>query len=320
MPQEAAGKDFGSGARGRRRRGPYLLGMGRKRRLKDKARRAERVRVEDARRRRRVEEAEAFQARVVEGERRGCLYCRRSDGGFMGLEHPLGESLGNTELVLLNGVVCDRCNGGVLSGLDQALADFWPVKARRTSLGVLTKAGKVPETRFATGVLRWYEERGAAFIDLNDEKKLRKLARGQAGPVPVNLRGVTGGRRMTARYRSELSRSLLKAAFGCSWHTHGEALLEPEWDSVRETVLGEPRDGYIVIAREGDQEHVIPEMWTMPTDLADGRKGMTVVAKLYGIGIFTDSFNATPPAPLPDEHYVVATFTAQETARRGRAA
>jgi len=55
--------------------------------------------VKDARRRRRLEDAEAFQERVAEGERRGCLYCRRSDGGFRGREHPLGESLGNTEIV-----------------------------------------------------------------------------------------------------------------------------------------------------------------------------------------------------------------------------
>jgi hypothetical protein len=125
---------------------------------------------------------------------------------------------------------------------------------------------------------------------------------------------------MTPRYRSELSRALLKAALGCSWLEHGEALLAPEWDSVREAVLGEPRDGYIAIARDGDHDHVGAEMSGAPADLPDGRKGFTVVAKLYGIVIATDSFSATPPVALPDEHFLVAAFTAQETARRTRAA
>jgi hypothetical protein len=170
-------------------------------------------------------------------------------------------------------------------------------------------------------VLRWYEEQGAAFIHLHDERKLRKLARGRSGPFPVHLPGMTlGGPRMTPRYRSKLSRALLKAAFGCYWLEHGEALLAPEWDSVREAVLGEPRDGYIAVARDGDQEHVEIEMRTNLAEHPEGQIGITVVAKLYGIGIATDSINAMPPLPLPDEHFVVATFTSQETARRTRAA
>jgi hypothetical protein len=295
--------------------------MGRQRRLKEKARRAERGRVKEARRRKRLEDAEAFQERVAEGKRRGCLYCQRSDGGFRGREHPVGESLGNTEIVVPNGVVCDRCNGVDLSELDTALADFGPVKVRRTSLAVPTKAGKVPETRMAIGVLRWYEERGAAFLDLHDEKKLRNLTRGRSGPVPVELHDVKlGGPRMTPRYRSMLSRALLKAALGSSWLEHGEALLAPEWDSVRNAILGEPRDGYIAMARDADQEHVDAVLWTKPAELPDGQMGFTVLAKLYGIVIFTDSFSATPPVALSDEHFVVATFTAQETRRRTRAA
>jgi hypothetical protein len=125
---------------------------------------------------------------------------------------------------------------------------------------------------------------------------------------------------MTPRYRSRLSRALLKAALGCSWLKHGEALLAPEWDSVREAVLGEPRDGYIVIARDRDQEYLDVTMWTVPGKLPDGRKGFTVALNLYGHRIGTDSFNAAPPVALPDEHVLVATFTAQETARRTRAA
>jgi hypothetical protein len=97
------------------------------------------------------EQRRAFLERIAEGERRGCLFCRRTDGGFTTAEHALPESLGNTEVVLPNCVVCDRCNNGVLSDLDNALADFLPIKFRRTALGVVSKSGKVPVTRFSKG-------------------------------------------------------------------------------------------------------------------------------------------------------------------------
>jgi len=99
----------------------------------------------------------AFEQRVAEGERRGCLFCRRSDGGFATREHPVPESLGNTEQVLDNGVVCDRCNNGVLSDLDQALIEFFPISLRRAMLGIQTKAGKFPVAKFSGGTVQMTE-------------------------------------------------------------------------------------------------------------------------------------------------------------------
>src|SRR5207249_1700021 len=112
------------------------------------ARRLDQERGLEANRARRAELKQAFLVRAKEGEARGCLVCRRSDGGFTTVEHSLPESLGNRDVTLPNGVVCDRCNNGVLSDLDQSLAEFWPLKIRRTFLGVPSKAGKIPVTRF----------------------------------------------------------------------------------------------------------------------------------------------------------------------------
>jgi hypothetical protein len=136
-------------------------------------------------------------------------------------------------------------------------------------------------------------------------------------PIEVNFR-VSGGRPVTPRFASELSRALLKTAFGCSWLEHGEALLAPEWDSVRKAVLGEPRDGYIVIPRNPRRDHVNAEMWGAHAVLPDGQMGLTVVAKLYGIGLATDSYNAT--VALPKTDFMVVTFTGQDTKRRTKAA
>jgi len=61
--------------------------------------------------------------------------------------------MGNDEFMLPNGVVCDRCNGTVLSRLDQTLCDFMPVKMLRTMRGIRNKAGKVPPSSFQAGKL-----------------------------------------------------------------------------------------------------------------------------------------------------------------------
>ena len=72
-------------------------------------------------------------------------------GGFTAEEHPIPESLGNATLVLPRGVVCDRCNRSPLSVLDKTLVEFFPVKLRRTTLGVPTKTGSVPATSLSGG-------------------------------------------------------------------------------------------------------------------------------------------------------------------------
>ena len=76
-------------------------------------------------------------------------------GGFTTEEHPIPESIGNHELILPRGVVCDRCNLGPLSVLDQRLADFFPAKMRRTTVGVVSTCGGSLSTRaggVSTGV------------------------------------------------------------------------------------------------------------------------------------------------------------------------
>ena len=88
------------------------------------------------------------------GRRRGCLFCRRSDDGFTSREHIVPESLGNHELILPVGVVCDRCNHSVCSPLDTALLDFAPVAMMCTIFGVRSNGGKMPWVKFDNGTLQ----------------------------------------------------------------------------------------------------------------------------------------------------------------------
>jgi hypothetical protein len=297
--------------------------MNRRKRLESRARRLERQRAGEARKAKRQQQVEAFAARVAEGERRGCLFCRATDGGFTAREHALPESLGATEVVLPNGVVCDRCNNGVLSYLDKALAEFLPIKFRRTTLGIVSKAGKVPVTSFSKGRITNRGRDPATqepqlFFEIHSRKDTETFKVTDLGDGRAHINFQMTGKPVTPRDASELSRSLLKAAFECAWLDHGEAMFRPEFDHVREAVLGTPRDGYLAFARQADPDHYGMELVYMPLPAGDGKQMIAVQAKVYGFTFVTDSLNPEPKARPPEEHVFVHTFTTDDTAPRRR--
>lgn len=244
-----------------------------------------------------------------------CLFCRRTDGGFTTVEHVLPESLGNTRLTLPKGVVCDRCNNGPLSELDQVLCEFFPIKFRRTMLGIESKAGRVPKTRFMTGELRNDgDDHLTITVDReNDTTTFREVARnGDEVELALSWRG---GNKLTPRYAARLSSALLKGALECAWLDHGERMHEPDFDHIRDAVLGEPRDGFVSFVKEGNPND---NGLRLTYDLIDSgeAEGLWVVAQYYGISMATHSRLATPLGPLPDLVETL-TFTAADLARRG---
>lgn len=77
-----------------------------------------------------------------------CIYCRTSEGSFSSEEHVVPESLGNDELVLEKGYVCDRCNNGLLAFLDQILLEFGPISFFKMLYVPHGKGGKLPSANF----------------------------------------------------------------------------------------------------------------------------------------------------------------------------
>lgn len=225
----------------------------------------------------------------------GCILCRSTGGPFTSREHPFPESLGNSEIVLPAGVVCDPCNHGTLARLDQAICEFMPVQFRRTMLGVKSKSGSVPRTRLATGVV---ENTGPASLRFMPSGKREMLRETFRDGDTVGLRfDVQGGRRLTPRYASELSRSLLKMAYELAWLDHGVAVLEPRFDHVRDLLGGQPYDGFMAMGTKGDPEHASV---TVSYDLVQCDDGwrMPVVAQIYGVTLATDSRLPAPPTDL----------------------
>lgn len=211
-------------------------------------------------------------------------------------------------------MVCDRCNNRQLSQLDQVLIDFLPVALRRTFLGVANKEGRI---RPLSLVRETIEHRPGAdganptlvvTSKIRGKSALREIARLPEGRVKVQMKG-SGGKRMTPRYASQLSRALLKSALEYAWIDHGETTLESRFDHVREAVLGEPRDGYFMMATQSDDPNS-RTVWMVYSFVPEGDEWrVPVVASIYGVVLATDSRLARPAVDLPDHLAQVLTFT-----------
>lgn len=244
-----------------------------------------------------------------------CLFCRRGDGGFESIEHVFAESLGNTELTLPPGVVCDRCNHGQLSELDQVLVNFLPVALRRTFLGVKNKEGRIRRLSLVGETIEHQPgvDGGDPTLVVTSKtpgkSSVREVERLADGRVKYQMSGA-GGRRMTPRYASQLSRALLKSALECAWIDHGGVTFEPRFDHVREAVLGEPRDGFFLMATRcsDPNSHRVSLTYNFVPHSAEEWR-VPAVAHVYGVEFATDSRLAMPVDEVPEALAQVITFT-----------
>jgi hypothetical protein len=227
-----------------------------------------------------------------------CLICKGADGGFSAVEHPIPESIGNTTLVIPAGVVCDRCNCGPLSLLDQALAEFFPVKLRRTEVGVPSKKGVVPVTRLQENV-RLEHRGGLGFIVGPEPKSWQEVGRSRVDPrIVFGDVKISGGRQMTTAYAHQLARATLKVGFECAWLEQRELLVEPRFDHVRELILGAPWRGYVFFGSDVDQRARDIDVWFDAKGDENGNIYFTTRSRIYGFTIATDTWRSAPPTDL----------------------
>lgn len=76
-----------------------------------------------------------------------CLFCLRTDRTFARQEHPIPESLGNDDLVLPPGYVCDSCNQYFGSKLEGKVLSLAPLSVARVTQAVKNKKAKYPRIR-----------------------------------------------------------------------------------------------------------------------------------------------------------------------------
>lgn len=244
--------------------------------------------------------AELRRQGAEDGKRRGCLFCRRRDVPFTSFEHVIPESLGNTEKVLPPGVVCDQCNHGICSGLDQALIDFPPIAFMRTTRGVKSKRGKPPTMRFDNGSLH-ADDAGDLFLQLDSAKWRTQETPTNDGRVKWGFTTQVSG--MTPRRYALVHRALLKTTMELAWLDHGEELmLDSRFDRERSIVLNGGHTGYLACPRECDVLDQVECSFTYQfTNTTSGGEHLTMMfASFWGVPIVTDSYFPQPTRPLPE--------------------
>jgi len=191
-----------------------------------------------------------------------CLSCKRENRRFTSEEHVIPESLGNRKMVLPKGVVCDQCNNEKLSMLDQALLDFVSISAMKTFLGVPSKTGTLPKSKFGNGSLGMFAPRNVLFRS-NSPKAFR--VRPGTGDDPNRVlidMTFKSSRPMSAKYCRKLTRALLKMLLGGIYiddeSRETKLAFSEKFDPLRNKILDQTKfDGYFALMRNsknpGDQ-------------------------------------------------------------------
>lgn len=171
-----------------------------------------------------------------------CLYCRRR-APARGVEHVTPEALGAHGWTLPRGAVCDRCNSGVLSKLDQAVAAHPHIGAVLMLWNVPGKGGRLRER---SGMLARID--GAPVI----APPARWIERTE---VDHRARTIKVGIATPPEFRTDLfRRGLYKIALNALAAEDGlEAALSPRLDRVRAYVI-----------RPNDRNELLPYVQRTP--------------------------------------------------------
>lgn len=167
-----------------------------------------------------------------------CIYCKHSNPGrtFTGMEHIFPESMGNEELVLPLGAVCDQCNNGILALLDDTLLKFEGIAFMRAYLGIPNKIGQLPTANFSNlRVERFPGNHMKMYFQGKGGFRLKRET-----PEEVEFDIEFKGRRYTDAHCKRLVRAFYKIGLGLVHYDHGYPLsFHPRYDEVRKIIQGE---------------------------------------------------------------------------------
>lgn len=162
-----------------------------------------------------------------------CIYCLRTSGPFTSTEHIIPEGLGNESLILPKGFVCDTCNNGILSILDNYLQEFEPISLFRVQYIPYTKNGKFPEANFQNCSIKKTDPRKIVITEKENRgvlKNLKEMPNGQVS-FSIDLKG----KRFDPK---KLGRSLYKIALGMVAFDRGfNAAFDTKYNMARDFVL-----------------------------------------------------------------------------------
>lgn len=221
-----------------------------------------------------------------------CLFCLSEEGPFSSVEHIVPESLGNKELILPAGYVCDKCNNGRLSTLDAVLQDWGPIKFLRVQFGIKNKRGKLPSARFRNVHLEMGRPGHVSVRSLN-----KRTVTFDPDGFTIN---VDDGSPFNEKRKKLLTRCLFKITMECLCLDNPSLAYDRRYDDIRKIVLGElDFSGYLGIgttARPHANCIVQYDFITNPY----GNQTTAIAMDLYGIMLVTDlearkAFNMSGP-------------------------
>jgi len=165
-----------------------------------------------------------------------CLYCREDTGGFTSAEHILPQTLGNETGLLPKGVVCDRCNHGILSRLDRTFLDFAPIKFTRALYGTPNKRGKITDAQFTNGnVTR--DDNGELRIVASEAYDVHHVTKSE-DTVEFSM-SLIDKQVLDKNYVKLLTRAVFKFALGYIYFYNGEQVgMSKRYDEARDIILG----------------------------------------------------------------------------------
>ena len=224
----------------------------------------------------------------------GCLFCRRSDGGFRSREHVFPEALGNYEFILERGIVCDRCNNGQLGTIDGALANFQPIAFRRTLLRIAGKRATLPESRWGNATVS-HAELGKIVITETGERPTIV----PTGPNSFRLT-LKGARPIRAGTYAKITRSVWKSTLEFIYLDQGaEEAFASRYDEVRKMVAGSlPAHGVLIIGHNADPTDATVSLTYTPEPGDDGLDRVFVHARYFGVEMGTELL-VREVAPIP---------------------
>ncbi len=163
-----------------------------------------------------------------------CIYCLSETGTFNSEEHILPETLAGDNIFLPKGFVCDACNNGISSKLDEALINFEPIAFLRVQFTPYTKTGKFPRANFQNMV-----------IEKTDPNHIKITAKDKTGR-PKNKRTLEDGQEtFTLTWTGKkltwelYARAIYKFALGFVAHDMGQvAALDDRYQPARDFILG----------------------------------------------------------------------------------
>ncbi len=210
-----------------------------------------------------------------------CIYCRGTSGQFTSEEHPWPEAFYNEDVVLPVGWVCDDCNSGVLSDLDQEFAGFRGFAVARVLFGLYNKDGSLPRAEMNGFVIERLKPREIR-IYKKEGTQLRRI--GANEHANLSWKG---------RFSYDFVRSLYKIGLGMLAYRRGrDFVFDPCFDAARSFIRDEKENSGTLIYGGKDFQ---PDLGCV----IDERFPSIVGIKVYGTVFLIDL--ADQDLDIPDE-------------------